>query len=142
MNWVLFALGAAVFASFVAIFGKLGLSKDIDTTLATTVRAVIMAVFLLAVSIVFGKFHNFTLSTFTGKEWMYIALAGIAGAISWLLFFYALKHGDATAVSAIDRTSIIFVIVFAALFLGESLGWKALLGAVLVAGGTFLITMK
>ncbi len=142
MNWVVFAFAAAVFASFVAIFGKLGISKNVDSTLATTVRAVIMAAFLLAVSFALGKFNNFSLATLTGKEWMYITLAGIAGALSWLAFFFALKQGDATAVSAIDRTSIIFVVVFAALFLGETLGWKAILGAALVAAGTFLITLK
>lgn len=71
-----------------------------------------------------------------------ISLSGIAGALSWLFYFFALKNGNATAVSAIDRTSIIFVAVFAALFLGESFGWKAAVGSLFIAGGIFLISLK
>ena len=41
-TWILFALLSAVFAALVAILGKVGI-KDVDSTLATTVRAVVMA---------------------------------------------------------------------------------------------------
>ena len=141
MTWIFYAFLSAGFAGLVAIFGKVGI-QNIDSTLATTVRAIIMAIFLLVVSLTIGKFKDFTLTSFTGKEWMFITLAGIAGALSWLFYFFALKNGPAGAVSAIDRTSIIFVVVLAALFLGESLGWKAAVGALLVAFGAYLITLK
>lgn len=57
-------------------------------------------------------------------------------------WFYALKNGEAGPVSAIDRLSIVFIVIFATLFLGESFGWKTALGSVFVAMGAFLITMK
>ncbi len=139
--WIAYAFLSAFFASLVAIFGKIGL-KGIDSTLATTVRAFIMAIFLGLVALAFKKFQGFTLTSFTGKEWLMISLSGIAGALSWLFYFFALKNGNATAVSAIDRTSIIFVAVLAALFLGESFGWKTGLGVVLIASGIYLITLK
>ncbi|MFA6475776.1 MAG: EamA family transporter, partial [Patescibacteria group bacterium] len=44
-GWIIYALLSAAFAGLVAIFGKVGM-KDIDSTLATTVRSVIMAGFL------------------------------------------------------------------------------------------------
>ncbi len=44
--WLLYALLSAITAALVAIFGKLGL-KGIDSTLATTVRSIIMAVIFL-----------------------------------------------------------------------------------------------
>lgn len=139
--WVLYAFLSALMAALVAIFAKLGL-KDIDTTLATTVRAIIMAIFLVVVSLVIGKFNGFSLDTFTSRDWLLITLAGIAGALSWLFYFFALKHGVTTGVVAIDRLSIVFVVFLAAFFLGESLGWHSLLGATLMAGGAFLITLK
>ncbi len=141
MSWVIYAFLSAGFAALVAIFGKIGM-QGVDSTLATTVRAIIMALFLVLVSLSVGKFKGFTLHQFTGKEWMFIILAGIAGALSWLFYFSALKHGSAGAVSAIDRTSIIFVVLLAALFLGEGLTWKIVLGAILVSGGVYLITLK
>lgn len=141
MPWIIYAFLSAVLAALVAIFGKVGI-QNIDSTLATTVRALIMALFLVIVSISLGKFKDFRFESFTGKEWLFIALAGIAGALSWLFYFFALKNGSASAVSAIDRTSIIFVVFLAALFLGEAFGWKQAGGAVLVALGTYFIVSK
>lgn len=139
--WILFALLSAVFAALVAIFGKLGL-KNIDSTLATTVRSIIMASFLVLTSLVFKKFQVGAIAQFTRNDWIFIILSGIAGALSWLFYFVALKQGSASPVAAIDRLSIVFVIVFAALFLGDTFSWKMGLGAVLMACGAILITMK
>ena len=136
MSWTLLALVGAVFAALVAIFGKIGL-QGVDTTLATTIRAAIMAVFLVAVAAALGKF--------TGADWphgktlLFIALSGIAGALSWLAMFGALKVGPPPGVSAIDRTSVVFVLVFSMLFLGTPFSWKAILGAALVALGAILL---
>jgi transporter family protein len=52
--YVLLALLSALTASLVAIFGKLGL-KNIDPTIATTIRSLIMAGFLVIVSLFFEK---------------------------------------------------------------------------------------
>ena len=45
-------------------------------------------------------------------------------------------------VVAIDRLSIIFVIILAALFLGEGLTWRSVMGAAMIAGGAYIITLK
>lgn len=139
--WFFYALLSAVTAALVAIFGKLGL-KGVDSTIATTVRAVIMAAFLVVVSVAFGKFQGFSWRTFTQRDWLLIALSGVAGATSWLFYFLALKTGLASAVAAIDRLSIVFIILLAAIFLGEGLSWKTLLGSLLVVSGVLFITWK
>lgn len=139
--WLTYALFSAIFAALVAIFGKLGLSK-VDSTLATTIRSIIMAVFLLVISLSLEKFKGFTWSSFNGKQWLYVALAGVAGALSWLFYFSALKNGAASKVAAIDRLSVVFVFVLAVLFLGETLKIKSVLGAVMIAGGAMLMTLK
>ncbi|MEK7143645.1 MAG: EamA family transporter [Patescibacteria group bacterium] len=139
--WIFYAFLSAFFASLVAIFAKLGL-KDLDSTLATTVRAVIMALFLFTVSMAFGKFKGFSFDALSGKEWILIALSGIAGAISWLFYFFALKHGLASSVTAIDKLSIVFVIILAGIFLSEAIGWKIILGGILMVLGAILITIK
>ncbi|MCW9054738.1 MAG: EamA family transporter [Candidatus Pacebacteria bacterium] len=139
--WAIYAFISAITAALVAIFAKMGL-KDIDSTLATTVRAIIMAGFLIIVSFFLKKFDGFSLTSFGGKEWLLIFLAGIAGALSWLFYFLALKTGTASGVVAIDRMSIVFVVILAALFLGEGFGWKAVIGALLMTGGAILITLR
>ena len=139
--WLLYAFFSALGAALVAIFAQPGL-QNIDSTLATTIRAIIMASFLVIVSFFLKKFDGFSLTSFGSKEWLLIVLAGIAGALSWLFYFFALKMGNATGVVAIDRLSVVFVVVLAALFLGEGFGWKVVLGALLMAGGALLITLK
>lgn len=139
--WVAFAFLSALSASAVAILGKLGL-KTIDSTLATTVRAAIMTVFLAAVSLGLGKFKGFSLESLSQKDWILIALSGIAGALSWLFYFFAIKHGVTTTVVSIDKLSVVLVVIMAALFLGEAFTWKVGIGASLMTAGAILIALK
>lgn len=139
MSWVIFALLSAGFAALVAIFAKMGIST-VDTTLATTVRSVIMAVFLIIVALVLGKAS--LLSSIDNKALFYIMLSGVAGALSWLFYFFALKNGPAPAVAALDRTSVVFVLVLAALLLGDKITIKSGVGAGLVALGAVLMALK
>jgi transporter family protein len=134
--WVLYALLSALFAALVAVFGKLGLA-DIDSTLATAVRAVIMAVFLVVAAFALGKFDLHT--SVSGKTMLFIVLSGVAGALSWLAYFTALKVGPASGVAALDRLSVVFVFVLALFFLAEKFTWQHALGATLVASGAILM---
>lgn len=137
--WILYALLAAVFASLVAILGKVGL-KDLDSTLATTVRAVVMALFLVISAALLQKFY--LIKTISGQALAFIVFSGIAGALSWLFYFLALKNGPATGVAALDRLSVVFVVILAALFLGEALTLKSGLGLVLLVIGAILLVLK
>lgn len=137
--WIIFAILSAVCAALVAIFGKIGI-QNVDTTLATSIRAVIMAGFLVCISLALGKAG--LLSTIQSKPFLFIALSGIAGALSWLFYFFALKAGPASSVAALDRLSVVFVLVFAILFLGEHLSWKSGVGALLITIGAIFMTLK
>ncbi len=138
MNWTIYALLSAVFAALVAIFGKIGL-KNIDSTLATTIRSVVMAVFLIITAFSLGKF-NF-LNTVDNKALIFIILSGVSGAISWLFYFLAIKLGPVSAVAAIDRTSIVFVFVLSVLFLSESLTVLKSIGALAIVVGAILMAL-
>lgn len=137
--WIIFALLSAFFASLVAILGKIGVA-EIDSTLATAVRAVIMAIFLVVMALLLGKAQ--LLGSLNQKALTFIALSGVAGALSWLFYFFALRHGPASGVAALDRLSVVFVLVLALLFLGEHLSIKTALGAVLLTMGAILLTIK
>jgi transporter family protein len=136
--WAIFALLSAVTAALVAIFAKIGL-QNVNTTVATTARALIMFVFLFLVVIFSSKLSEAW--TFGSKAWFYIILSGIAGAVSWLFYFLALKFGEASKVAPIDRLSVVFVLIFAVMFLGEKLTWKVGIGAGLVAAGAILMIL-
>ena len=140
MNYIILALLSALTASLVAIFGKLGL-KNVDPTIATTIRSLIMAGFLVIVSLFLKKFENFSLNLFTSKDVLLIILAGISGALSWLFYFLALKFGPASHVAVIDRLSLVFVILLSALILGEVFNLKVFLGMILIVIGSILIVL-
>jgi len=138
-SWIFFALLSAAFAALVAIFGKVGI-QDIDSVLATTVRGVIMALFLMVVALSLGKAQ--LLSTINSRSLLFITLSGVAGALSWLAYFVALRAGPAGSVAALDRLSVVFVVIFAALFLAEKLTWQSALGVTLLTVGAILMTLK
>lgn len=137
--WIIYALLSAFFAALVAIFGKIGIS-NVDATLATTVRSIIMAIFLLIVSFSLGKLQFIT--NFSNRALSFVILSGVSGALSWLFYFFALKNGPASGVAALDRLSVVFVLIFAILLLGEHLSWKSGLGAVLLTIGAILMSLK
>jgi transporter family protein len=125
-------------AAFVAVFGKIGL-KDVDPTLATTVRAGIMFSSLLLITLSLGKFNNF--SQLNSKAIVFIFISGLAGALSWLFYFFALKNGQASKVAAIDRLSLVFVFLFSLAVLGEKLEIKTILGIILMVVGAIIISL-
>jgi transporter family protein len=137
--WIIYALLSAAFAALVAIFGKIGI-QNIDSTLATTIRALVMAGFLVIVALSLGKLP--LLNTIHNKTLLFIVLSGVAGAMSWLFYFFALKNGPATGVAALDRLSVVFVLIFALLFLGQKFTWASAIGAALITAGAILMTLK
>ena len=139
MSWILLGVLSAIFASAVAVLGKLGL-KGLDTTAATAIRSIIMAGFLFFMALMTGKLNN--LSAFTGRPLWYVVASGIAGALSWLCYFAALKLGPTTAVAGLDRLSIVFVLILSAIFLGEALTIKNVVAIAFIAVGAVLLVLK
>ena len=138
-SWMIYAFLAALCAADVAIFGKLGLA-GVDPTAATAVRSVVMTVFLAGVVVVLGK--GPLLRQVSGRALFYVVLSGAAGALSWLFYFWALQSGPASAVAAIDRSSVVLVLILAVVFLAEPWSWRTALGAVLIAAGATLISIR
>lgn len=140
LGWLAFAVLSALTAALVAIFGKVGLD-GIDANTATMVRAGIMFLVLVLVVLVTGKADQVQTIFSKQKALFYIFLSGLAGAASWIFYFIALKIGKASQVAPIDRLSIVFVIIFAALVLGEKITQKIAVGVALMAVGAVLIAL-
>ncbi len=119
-SWLLFALLSAIAAALVSIFGKIGLD-GIDANVATTVRSIIMALFMVGVIIIQGKFQNIGDVLLNKKALLFITLSGVAGASSWLFYFLALKTGKVSQVAPVDKLSVVFSIILAMIILGEKL---------------------
>lgn len=138
--WLIYALLSAVTAAFVAIFGKMGL-QHLDANTATAIRAVIMAAFLVSIVVVQGKLHLVSDIVVNYKALFWIALSGVAGALSWLFYFLAVQHGKVSQVAPIDKLSVVFAVVLAVILLGEKLSWLASLGVVMITAGALLVAL-
>jgi len=140
-SWVFLALFGALAASLGTIFAKIGLA-DVPAHVVTTIRGIVMAVVVTIFTFFVAK--NVTmqsLSTLPASAWIFITLSAVCGAVSWLLFFQALSFGPAQGVTVVDKLSIIFTLILAALFLGESFTWKTAFGGFSVLFGTLLIAL-
>ncbi len=136
LDWKMFALGSAFFAGMTAILGKMGVS-EINSNLATFIRTIIiLIVSALWLSLRQEWQHPDSIST---KGIFFLVISGITTGLSWLFYYKALQIGPATKVAVVDKLSVAFVIVFAAIFLGEEMTLKTGFGAVLVILGAVVI---
>ncbi|MGJ7065064.1 EamA family transporter [Morganella morganii] len=131
--WLVYALLSAISAAMVAVFGKMGL-QHLDANTATAIRAVIMALFLVGVVVVQEKLNLISEIIENRKALFFIALSGIAGALSWLFYFMAIKNGQVSQVAPIDKLSVVFAVIFAVILFGEKI-------SLIAAGGVALITL-
>jgi transporter family protein len=136
VSWQVWALLSAVFAALTALLAKVGV-QTIDSYLATLLRTgVILVVLLLFVT---AKQGWATLGEVTPHAAVFLALSGLATGASWVCYFRALKIGDAARVAPIDKLSVVFVAIFAVIFLGERLSGIHWLGVSMIAGGALLL---
>jgi transporter family protein len=140
IGWLILALLSAVTASLVAIFGKIGL-EGVDSNTATMIRAGIMFFVLVLVILFTGKLSEISSVAADRSALFYIILSGIAGALSWLFYFGALKIGEASRVASIDRLSIVFVVILAALVLAEKVTPKIAAGISMMVVGAILVAL-
>jgi transporter family protein len=136
MTWLGWALLSAVFAAATALLAKVGVA-GIDSNLATAIRTTVVLVFAWAVAIALEKHTG--MAEISRRSWVFLVLSGIATGCSWLCYFRALQMGPASSVAPIDKLSVVLVIVFAWLFLGETLSPMKIAGGSLITVGAILI---
>ena len=135
MNWLSWAILSAIFAGLTAILAKIGV-KDVDSNLATAVRTTVILVFAWLVAVLTNRQP---LETVTPRNWLFLALSGLATGASWLCYFRALQLGEASKVAPVDKLSVVIAMALAAIFLGESLTALHWLGGILIVSGAVLI---
>ena len=137
-GWLFWAMLSAVFAALTAVFAKVGVS-GVDSDLATLIRTAIVLMLLVPLVLATGKWSDpFALPP---RTLLFLALSAAATAASWLCYYRALQIGDTAQVTAIDKTSVVLVALFALVFLGERLSWLSWLGVLLIGSGAVVLTV-
>jgi transporter family protein len=138
-SWLAWSLLSAVFAGATAILAKVGV-EGVNSLVATAVRTTVVLVFtwFLAAPVLSAS----TIGAFSRRTWIFLILSGIATGLSWICYFRALQIGEASQVAPVDKLSVVFVLIFASLFLGESLTWHQWVGAGLITCGALVLASK
>jgi bacterial/archaeal transporter family protein len=137
-SWQIWALLAAVFAALTAILAKLGV-EELNADFATFFRTLVVIAVLAILMTALGEWQP--LSAIGRRSLLFLTLSGIATGASWLCYFRALKLGNAAQVAPIDKLSVVFVAILAALFLGEQLSWQAWIGVALIGTGAIVVAV-
>ncbi len=138
-SWILWSLLSALFAGMTAILAKIGVAQ-IDSNLATAIRTSVILLFTWGIALATNRSE--WLAGISTKAWTFLTLSGIATGLSWMCYFRALQLGPASRVAPIDKLSVVFVIGFAALFLGERLTGTKVVGGVLIAAGAVVLALE
>lgn len=139
MNWLHWSLLSALFAGLTAILAKVGVT-GVDSNLATAVRTAVILIFAWAIA--FATTKPSAIWDFSGRTWAFLALSGVATGLSWLCYFRALQLGEASRVAPIDKLSVVFVIVLAAVFLKEKITLQHLAGGLLIVAGAIVLAWQ
>ena len=129
---------SAVFAAATAVLAKVGVT-GVDSNLATAIRTLVVLVFTWA--IVFATDRP-AVTNLSGRTWLFLTLSGLATGLSWLCYFRALQLGPASRVAPVDKLSVVFVILLAAVFLGERLTVGKAAGGLLIAAGAIILALE
>jgi transporter family protein len=135
MSWLGYALISAAAAAATAILAKLGV-EGVPSTLATAIRTVVVTVFAWAM--VFALSEQHVIDGLSRRTLVFLVLSGIATGVSWLAYFRALQMAPVSWVTPIDKLSLPFTILLAALWLREPLTWQVAAGVTLMVIGALL----
>jgi len=138
--WLIYAIFSAITAALVAIFGKIGL-QGMDSGAATAIRAAIMAFFLIGVAFFQGKGEQIQNILGDKRALLWITLSGVAGALSWLFYFLALKYGKVSQVAPVDKLSVVIATALAIIFLHEKISLTASGGILMITIGVIMVAL-
>ena len=142
--YLLYAFLSAIFASMTAILVKIGLS-NINSNLAKAIRTIVILIMSWVVVFYVNSYNSINtveaVKNIDKKTLLFIILSGVATGLSWLFYFKALQIGEVNKVVVIDKLSLVFTIILAALFLKEALTLKVIIRALMITAGTLIISL-
>ena len=131
LDFRIWALLSAVFAGITAILAKKGI-EGVPSNLAVAVRVAVVLTFAVGIAVVTKQTGWRDL---TPRNWLFLALSGIATGASWLCYFKALQMGPVAKVAPIDKMSFVIAMVLGVLILHEKVSTNTVIGAVLIMVG-------
>ena len=134
MDFRVWALFSALSAGATAVLAKKGV-EEVPPNLALAVRVSFVVLFAWLVAL---ATRETAVRAISPRAWGYLAASALGTGLSWLCYFRALSLGPVAKVAPVDKLSFVVAMVLGVLFLGETVGPKVALGAVLIVAGVLL----
>ncbi len=139
MTWLGWSILSAIFAAATALLAKLGV-QGVDSNLATAIRTSVVLVLTWVIAL--ATRGAAPAPPIPSRAWILLTLSGVATGLSWLCYFRALQLGPASKVAPVDKLSLVFVVIGAALFLGERVTAGGYLGVALILAGVLVLATR
>ena len=137
--WAIYGLLSALMGGINGIVSKISLRKaDIYTIIA--LRTVVA--FLIAWGAVWWGGLLDDVWAIDRKCVLFLALSGVATASAWYFYFAALRSGPIYGVAAVDKMSIVIVIIGGWIWFGEGMSVQRVWSMILIVVGALLMMEK
>ncbi len=135
MSWLTLTLLSVIIASVASILQRVLMKDDKSNPYS---YAIIFHLLLGVLVLVFGLIRGVDFSLFSGNVYMLLLASALWGACQVFLF-KALQLLEASEVTVISDTRVIFTIIASVIFLGEAFTSWNILGAMLILTATLLV---
>ena len=138
-RWIVYAIVSMVFAGFTSVIAKKGLN-GISGELGIVVRTCFVFCFVL----LFGAFTVGAreAKSLTQENVLWLALSAVTTAASWIFYYKAIKEGQVSTVTLIDKGSFLVAVLMAWLVLGERVTGRVVLGSALILAGLLVVARR
>jgi len=137
MDWIYFVILASLAYTFTDIVDKFLVDKKVN-------KPIILPIFVRGTSIIpiciIALFTGFSLPSPQFAGWIFVA--GLFSTAGVILFYRALKGGEASRVLPLYQFIPVFVLFLSFLFIGEVLGLFDYVGFVVIVLGGLIISAK
>jgi bacterial/archaeal transporter family protein len=138
-RWIAYALIAMAFAGFTSVIAKHGL-EGISGELGLAVRTCFVFTFVLGVTAFAVPRSEF--ASLTARNFLWLGLSAVTTTVSWVFYYKALKEGQVSTVTMIDKGSFVVAVALAWLLLGERITWRVVAGGILILTGLWIVSRR
>jgi transporter family protein len=138
-QYQILAIISMIFAGITAVIAKTGL-KNVASDTGLAVRTSFVFGLIWINIFVFNDTKDF--ANLSKRDIMLLGVSGLTTTISWIFYYRAMKIGNVSEISLIDKGSIIITLVLSFIFLNEQFTWKIATGGILIIAGILILTLK
>ncbi|HEY9677418.1 MAG TPA: EamA family transporter [Drouetiella sp.] len=136
--WIVYAFLSMFCAGLTSVIAKKGL-ENLSADLGMAIRTLFVFGFTLIFALI--AVGRSELTEIKQQNCVWLGVSAFTTFLSWVFYYRAIKLGEVSTVALIDKGSIVIAVIFATLFLHESVTLTKIAGAMCIVAGLFIIAL-